>query len=1077
MRILAIRGQNLASLAQPFALELGTGPLARTGLFAIVGPVGAGKTTLLDALCLALFDRTPRLSGRGGMAVGDPGEAPGDWLRSNDPRTLLRRDAAEAWAEVDFSGRDGRRYRSRWTVRRARRRADGRVQDQEMILRDLDADTVVASGRKTEVLAAIGERLGLDFAQFCRSVVLAQGDFAAFLRATPDERARLLENLTGADVYRKLSRAAHQRRKQCQAEVERLGGQFAAVGQLDDAARQALHERVAALDGDRKAAQAGIEIARRYLLWYETAANQREEEAKAQARLQEAITVNDTATAARRRHERLARAIVLAPRAEVVAERQQVLFAARAALATSAQNASDAAQRVQALEGRVRDAVQAVLPGTGDPPPIVRDHAVWVGALQRWWRSRAQARQAAGQIAALQRAAEAGAARLAGLQAGVAAAEAAADAAAAALRRARQAVEEPRFAALAVQRQAVAASAAALRREADRLRAWGDAEARCAAVERERESAELRERQLAAALPNFAEAATAAGLALEAARAARDRARVHGAAAALRHHLVDGEPCPLCGSPEHPAPAVGDAANVRAAEAQAGAAEHAADQARQQQRERELQLAQAKAAVAAATETRALAQQAAAVARAAWREVAPPEVRELAPAAAAGEFAARQRAQAGAEASLQELEAAAAKAAKEYEAARSAEREAVAAQRGRHAEFGDAERAAEVARQQVEQAQRELAAAGDAVRALGDELAPAFGERDDWLERVEALGADPSATFATLATDWQQLAQARDAARAAAAVVTQAGNDETRAELEFAQASAALTKALADGALHASEVREAMDLGAPAIAAEGERLRLLAVAVEQARAVLAQCGEVRRRHESTSSPTLAEADAVQALEEARTAHKRLDDQLTEARSHLRADDLLRRQRDELAPRLAAAEAQLHVWAALDDLIGSSTGDAFVVFAQGLTLDLLLAEANRRLAELARRYRLQKNEGEMDFVVVDLDLGGTRRSLQTLSGGESFLVSLALALALATLAAPRARVETLFLDEGFGTLDAQHLETALGALDALQAVGCQVGVISHVDGIAERIGAVVDVRPEGGGRSRVVTRLS
>ena len=162
-----------------------------------------------------------------------------------------------------------------------------------------------------------------------------------------------------------------------------------------------------------------------------------------------------------------------------------------------------------------------------------------------------------------------------------------------------------------------------------------------------------------------------------------------------------------------------------------------------------------------------------------------------------------------------------------------------------------------------------------------------------------------------------------------------------------------------------------------------------------------------------------------------------------------------------------------VWQALDGLIGSSTGDQFAVFAQALTLDLLLLEANRRLAELARRYRLQKNpEAALDFVVVDLDLGGSRRSLQTLSGGETFLVSLALALALATLAAPKSRVETLFLDEGFGTLDAASLEVALGALDSLQATGCQVGVISHVDGIAERIGAQVVVQPEGGGQSRV-----
>jgi exonuclease SbcC len=234
---------------------------------------------------------------------------------------------------------------------------------------------------------------------------------------------------------------------------------------------------------------------------------------------------------------------------------------------------------------------------------------------------------------------------------------------------------------------------------------------------------------------------------------------------------------------------------------------------------------------------------------------------------------------------------------------------------------------------------------------------------------------------------------------------------------------------------------------------------------------------MRKQHEGSNRPAIEEADAAQAWDDARTARARVDAQLTRVRTTLAADDLLRRQRDELAPRIEALEQSLAVWRALDELIGSSGGDAFAVFAQGLTLELLLTEANRRLSELARRYRLHKNPGgEMDFVVIDLDLGGTRRSLQSLSGGETFLVSLALALALATLAAPRSRVETLFLDEGFGTLDAQHLEQALGALDTLQASGCQVGVISHVDGIAERIGAVVEVQPEGGGQSRVLARV-
>ncbi|MBX3465237.1 MAG: nuclease SbcCD subunit C, partial [Planctomycetes bacterium] len=265
--------------------------------------------------------------------------------------------------------------------------------------------------------------------------------------------------------------------------------------------------------------------------------------------------------------------------------------------------------------------------------------------------------------------------------------------------------------------------------------------------------------------------------------------------------------------------------------------------------------------------------------------------------------------------------------------------------------------------------------------------------------------------------------------------------------------------------------------GAEALEHEAAALAELQRAVDRCRAVLRERVDQRKRHETHDRPSLDEAEARDSLRLAGARRQEAEDGLAAVRGRLGLDDQVRRHRAELAPHLDAARQALATWRALDDLIGSSDGHAFAVFAQGVTLDLLLVEANRRLAELARRYRLERNpDGDMEFVVVDLDLGGGRRSVRTLSGGETFLVSLALALALATLAAPRARVETLFLDEGFGTLDAQSLETALGALDALQAGGCQVGVISHVEGFAERIGAAVEVSPTGGGQSRVNVRL-
>ena len=124
MRILAIRGGNLASLAEDFDLDLASGALGAAGLFAITGPTGAGKSTLLDALCLALFDLTPRLGARSTVLIGRSDD---ETLRlgAHDVRSLLRRGASSGFAEVDFEGVDGRVYRSRWSVRRARGKATG----------------------------------------------------------------------------------------------------------------------------------------------------------------------------------------------------------------------------------------------------------------------------------------------------------------------------------------------------------------------------------------------------------------------------------------------------------------------------------------------------------------------------------------------------------------------------------------------------------------------------------------------------------------------------------------------------------------------------------------------------------------------------------------------------------------------------------------------------------------------------------------------------------------------------------------------------------------------------------------
>ena len=197
MKILNISGKNLASLAGEFMVDFEQEPLASAGLFAISGPTGAGKSTLLDALCLALYDATPRLlKVQGRNALPDVGK---ETVNAQDTRTLLRRGTPDGYAQVDFVGNDGHRYRARWSVRRSRTKAEGALQATSMSLHQLPALQAIG-GTKTEVKEEIEKRIGLSFDQFTRAVLLAQNEFSTFLKTEDNERGELLETLTGSTI-------------------------------------------------------------------------------------------------------------------------------------------------------------------------------------------------------------------------------------------------------------------------------------------------------------------------------------------------------------------------------------------------------------------------------------------------------------------------------------------------------------------------------------------------------------------------------------------------------------------------------------------------------------------------------------------------------------------------------------------------------------------------------------------------------------------------------------------------------------------------------------------------------------
>ena len=223
---------------------------------------------------------------------------------------------------------------------------------------------------------------------------------------------------------------------------------------------------------------------------------------------------------------------------------------------------------------------------------------------------------------------------------------------------------------------------------------------------------------------------------------------------------------------------------------------------------------------------------------------------------------------------------------------------------------------------------------------------------------------------------------------------------------------------------------------------------------------------------------------TEPLEELREKMSRLEKEISvqnqeigRIREIIQKDDSLKARFAEIAAQLDLQKKQYNRWLKLNELIGSADGKKFRRFAQGLTLARLVDLANRHLLKLSDRYRILKSSSnDLELLIVDAYQADVVRPMATLSGGESFLVSLALALGLSDLASRKVQINSLFIDEGFGTLDPDTLDVAISALENLHAKGKTIGVISHVEALKERIGTQIQVSKLAGGYSRIMLKV-
>ncbi len=260
-------------------------------------------------------------------------------------------------------------------------------------------------------------------------------------------------------------------------------------------------------------------------------------------------------------------------------------------------------------------------------------------------------------------------------------------------------------------------------------------------------------------------------------------------------------------------------------------------------------------------------------------------------------------------------------------------------------------------------------------------------------------------------------------------------------------------------------------------AAEAERLARRRqehlTALEAARTLHAKLSDELAQHQADALTPLSAAALAAQLTELNKADDVLQQKLGAVSNQLAQDDAARLLLANGLRQLTLRQQEEQRWQDLSEQIGSAKGDKFSQFAQGLTLAHLARLANLRLRQLTGRYTILKTPNRnLELQIIDHDQAGTVRPMASLSGGESFLVSLALALGLSELAGHKARIESLFIDEGFGTLDPDALNTALDALERLQHSGKMIGIISHVADLKDRIGTQIRVQPGAGGNSTV-----
>jgi len=1071
MKILELRFRNLNSLYGEWVIDFTNSEYASNGIFALMGPTGAGKSTILDAICLALYGATPRL---------------GKITKSGNE--IMSRQTGECYAEVLFESRTGR-FRCHWEQRRARKRPGGSLQDQEHQIADADTGKTIET-KKSLVGEVIENKTGMDFDRFTRSILLAQGGFDTFLKANIEQKSKILEQITGTEIYSEISRRVHERQREEREKLNILTAESSAIVTLNQEQEEEIQGELGFKQKQEtelagKAIEAGrnitwltaIEGLKKEILSHRDEAAKLRSNAEAfkpkRVKLEQAVKAASLdglyATLTVLRKQQTDDQALLKAEKTVLPELEESAGTQAKALKAAEQLTLGAKKNMKAefpLIQKIRSLDQKIEEQTDAALEDAETYAKEVEKLEasKQTREKEQKRRIAAEKMLetaeqyLKEHAE-DEWLISGL-AGI----------------------EEQFGNLLARQQEIVQKEINLK----------NADAAAAEISKKLESARrqfsLKEKELEEAAKNLQQGKNdlsellgdrllrehrAEKEALLSERAYIKRIEV------LEDHrakLEDGKPCPLCGSTEHPfaegnipmpdeieqkiaslAKLIANAENQGAAVKELEWAESTAHKNLHESEKLETIAVNEKKA---AEKTHSELKNTLTKLRASFGAL------KLAVSGKLQPLGITEIPESEVSALLESLKARLWAWQKQAKQRAEIEKQIIAIDsgvKGLNVVIDTQIKTLIEKKKNLEQLNRELT---DRIKKRND----SYGDKKP---SEEERRLDKAITDAEQAEKKAENLNSRLQKKFAASKIHV---DSLNKRIE--QRAPGLKKTEADfsaAMLPAGFLDEKMFLEARLTNEERETLSSRANKLDKAEiAIKAKLKDRERRLAAENAKKLTEKN----LEELGPQFKRYEESLKELRNtiaglqHKLSEN--RASKDRIKEKQYAIESQkkeCHRWEKLHGLIGSADGKKYRNFAQGLTFGLMVSHANQQLGKMTDRYLLIRDEQQpLELNVIDNYQAGEIRSTKNLSGGESFIVSLTLALGLSKMTSRKVRVDSLFLDEGFGTLDEEALETALKTLSELQQGGKLIGIISHVSALQGRISTQINVTPLFGGRS-------